>query len=75
MSGKSNCYEFKLVRASGLNDPGDRSKAQNAAVETFIKTIKAELICRAPGKRVGRQKPPSPSISMGSITLGADTQH
>ena len=46
MSGKGNCYEFKLVRASGLNDPGDRSKAQNAAVETFFKTIKAELIWR-----------------------------
>ncbi|MBU2936758.1 DDE-type integrase/transposase/recombinase [Pacificibacter marinus] len=32
MSGKGNCYEFKLVRASGLNDLGDHSKAQNAAV-------------------------------------------
>ena len=46
MSGKGNCYEFKLVRASGLNDPGDHSKAQNAAVETFFKMIKAELIWR-----------------------------
>jgi transposase InsO family protein len=46
MSGKGNCYEFKLVRASGLNDPGDHSKAQNAAVESFFKTIKAELIWR-----------------------------
>ena len=46
MSGKGNCYEFKLVRASGLNDLGDHTKAQNAAVETFFKTIKAELIWR-----------------------------
>jgi len=46
MSGKGNCYEFKLVRASGLNDPGDHSKAQNAAVETFFKTIKAGMIWR-----------------------------
>ena len=46
MSGKGNCYEFKLVRASGLNDPGDHSKAQNAAVATFFKKIKAELIWR-----------------------------
>ncbi len=44
MSGKGNCYEFKLVRASGSNDPGVLSKAQNAMVETFFKTIKSELI-------------------------------
>jgi transposase InsO family protein len=31
-----------------LNDLGDHSKAQNAAVETFFKTIKAELIWRPP---------------------------
>jgi hypothetical protein len=35
-----NCYEVKPVRASGWNDPGDHSKAQNAAVETFFKSIK-----------------------------------
>jgi len=35
-------HGFKLVRASGLNDPGDQSKAQNAAIETFFKTIKAD---------------------------------
>ncbi len=46
MSGKANCYEFKQVRASGLNDPGDHSTAQNAAIETFFKTIKAELTWR-----------------------------
>jgi transposase InsO family protein len=44
MSDEGNCHEFQLARASGLNDPGDHSKAQNAAVETFFKTIKAELI-------------------------------
>jgi transposase InsO family protein len=46
MSGKGNCYEFKQVRASGSKDPGDHLKAQNAVVETFFKTIKAELIWR-----------------------------
>lgn len=29
-------YEFKLVRTSGLNDPGDHSKAQNALAECVI---------------------------------------
>ena len=33
MSGKGNCHEFKLVRASGSNDPVDHLKAQNAAME------------------------------------------
>jgi len=46
MSGKGNCYEFKPVRASGSNDPVDHLKAQNAAMETSFKTIKAELIWR-----------------------------
>jgi transposase InsO family protein len=46
MSGKGNCHEFKAVRARGLTDPVDLSKAQNAAAETFFKTIKAELIGR-----------------------------
>ncbi|MEM8554953.1 MAG: hypothetical protein AAGF71_09045 [Pseudomonadota bacterium] len=59
MSGTGNCYEFNVVRASGSNDLGDHSKAQNAAVLgrgqqstgllpvsllTFFKTIKAELL-------------------------------
>ena len=46
MSGKGNCHEFKAVRARGLTDPVDPSKAQNAAAETFFKAIKAELIGR-----------------------------
>jgi len=33
-------------RAGGSNDPVDHLKAQNAAMETFFKTIKAELIWR-----------------------------
>jgi putative transposase len=37
-------YEFKLVRASGLNDPGDRSKAQNALAECVIGLFKTEVI-------------------------------
>lgn len=39
-------YEFKLVRASGLNDPGDHSKAQNALAETINGLFKAEVIHR-----------------------------
>ena len=39
-------YEFKLVRASGLNDPGDHSKAQNALAETINGLYKAEVIHR-----------------------------
>ena len=37
---------FKLVRASGLNDPGDRSKAQTALAETINGLLKAEVIYR-----------------------------
>ncbi|TRD13210.1 transposase family protein, partial [Palleronia caenipelagi] len=33
MSRKGQCLGFKLVRASGSNDPGDRLKAQNAPME------------------------------------------
>ena len=31
----ADSYEFKLVRGSGLNDPGDHSKAQTADAETI----------------------------------------
>jgi transposase InsO family protein len=37
-------HEFKLVRASGLNDPGDHSKAQNALAECVIGLFKTEVI-------------------------------
>jgi putative transposase len=46
MSGKGNCYEFKDGLHSRSGDPGDHLTSQNAAVETFFKTIKAELIWR-----------------------------
>jgi putative transposase len=46
MSGKGNCYEFKDGLRSRSDDPGDHLTSQNAAVETFFKTIKAELIWR-----------------------------
>lgn len=46
MSGKGNCYEFKDGLQSRSDDPGDHLKSQNAAMETFFKTIKAELIWR-----------------------------
>ncbi|NRB17734.1 MAG: IS3 family transposase [Rhodobacteraceae bacterium] len=35
-----------MARASRLNGPGDHSKAQNAAMKVFFKTIKADLIWR-----------------------------
>ncbi|CUH39191.1 putative transposase OrfB [Jannaschia seosinensis] len=44
MSRKGNCLEFKPVRASGSNDPGDRSKAQNAPMESFFHTLKVERV-------------------------------
>ena len=44
MSGKGNCYEFKDGLRSRSDDPGDHLTSQNAAVETFFKTIKAEPI-------------------------------
>ena len=46
MSRRGNCWEFKLVRASGLNDPGDHSKAQNAVAESFFNLLKRERIRR-----------------------------
>lgn len=42
MSRRGNPYEFKLVRASGSNGPGDRSKARNAKAESFMKTLQVE---------------------------------
>ena len=42
MSRRGNPYVFKLVRASGSNGPGDRSKAQNAKAQSFMKTLKVE---------------------------------
>ncbi|MBB5517166.1 putative transposase [Rubricella aquisinus] len=46
MSRSGNVWEFKLVRASGSNDPGDRLKAQNAAMESFFSSLKTERIKR-----------------------------
>jgi putative transposase len=46
MRRRGNCWEFKLVRASGLNDPGDHSKAQNAVAESFFNLLKRERIRR-----------------------------
>ena len=44
MSGKGNCYEFKDGLRSRSDDLGDHLKSLNAAVETFFKTIKAEML-------------------------------
>ncbi|WP_221931620.1 IS3 family transposase [Palleronia caenipelagi] len=46
MSRKGECLGFKLVRASGSNDPGDRLKAQNAPMESFFSSLKKELVHR-----------------------------
>jgi len=39
MSRSGNLWEFKLVRASGLNNPRDHSKAQNAAMESVRSSL------------------------------------
>lgn len=46
MSRSGNVWKFKTVRASGLNDPGDHSKAQNAAMESFFSSLKTERVWR-----------------------------
>ncbi|TRD14214.1 IS3 family transposase [Palleronia caenipelagi] len=46
MSRKGQCLGFKLVRASGSNDPADRLKAQNAPMESFFSSLKKELVHR-----------------------------
>ena len=46
MSRSGNVWEFKLVRASGSKDPGDRLKARNAAMESFFSSLKTERIKR-----------------------------
>ena len=46
MISSDNCYAFKDGLRSRSDDPGDPLTSQNAAVETFFKTIKAELIWR-----------------------------
>ena len=46
MSRSGNVREFKLVRASGSNDPGVRLKAQNAAMESFLSSLKIERVKR-----------------------------
>ena len=37
-------WGFKLARASGLNDPGDHSKAQNAAMKRFFLSLNTERV-------------------------------
>jgi putative transposase len=44
MSKLGDVWEFKPIRASGSNDPVDRSKAQNAAMESFFSSLKIERI-------------------------------
>nr|WP_185962348.1 DDE-type integrase/transposase/recombinase [Palleronia caenipelagi] len=46
MSRKGQCLKFKLVRANGSNDPGDRLKAPNAPMESFFSSLKKELVHR-----------------------------
>ncbi len=46
MSRKGDCLEFKLVRASGSNGPVERSKAQNAPMESFFGSLENELVHR-----------------------------
>ena len=46
MSRRGNCHEIKLVRASGVHDPGDHLQAQNAVAESFFQVLKREKIRR-----------------------------
>ncbi|WP_171060677.1 IS3 family transposase [Poseidonocella sp. HB161398] len=46
MSSKGNGLEFKLVRASGSDDPGDHPKTQNAPMESLFCSLKSELVHR-----------------------------
>ena len=46
MSRSGNCWEFKPVRDSGSDDPMDRLKAQNAAMESFFSSLKIERCAR-----------------------------
>ena len=46
MSRSGNVWEFKPIRASGSNDPVDRSKAPNAAMESFFSSLKTERTAR-----------------------------
>jgi putative transposase len=57
MSRRGNCHEFKQVRASGSNDLGDHSKAQNAVAESFFQLLKRERIRRRtyPTREAARQ--------------------
>jgi hypothetical protein len=47
----------------------------NAAVETFFKTIKAELICGTPGTPAGMLRWRSSNTSTASTIHNVDTQH
>ena len=46
MSRSGNVWEFKPGRASGSDDPVDRLKAQNAAMESFFSSLKTERTAR-----------------------------
>ncbi|TRD14670.1 IS3 family transposase [Palleronia caenipelagi] len=59
MSRKGQCLGFKLVRANGSNDPGDRLKAQNAPMESFFASLKKELVHR---HRFGPREQPRAAI-------------
>jgi hypothetical protein len=41
-----NVWEFKLVRASGSNDPGDRLKTQYETAESFFASLKIGRVKR-----------------------------
>jgi putative transposase len=46
MSRSGNVWEFKLLHASGSNDPGDRLKTQYAKTESFFASLKIERVKR-----------------------------
>ncbi|MBG6146085.1 transposase InsO family protein [Labrenzia sp. EL_142] len=67
----------KILRQHGfkVSMSGKGNCYDNAAVETFFKTIKAELIWRNHGKRAGKPRWPSSNTSTASTIHAAGTQH
>lgn len=71
----SRLLDRRIHRAKGLTDPVDPSKAQNAALETFFKAIKAELIgCRS-WQTPCQAEQPSSNTSTAFITRAVGIQH
>ena len=71
----SHDYQRRLQQLGfNVSMSGKGNCYDNAAVETFFKTIKAELICGAFGRPVSKSHKPSFNTSTASTTSAADIQ-